>query len=476
MKIKLVIFDLDGVLVDTREHHFLALNRALNEVDERFVISKKDHLQLFDGLSTKRKLDLLSETRDLDPKLHHEIWEKKQRLTFQVIDELLTADTEISRLFKQLKQDGLKIYVCSNSIRETVKQILLKMELMQFVDYFISNQDVFSPKPHPEMYWQAMIKEKVLPKETMIVEDSYVGRTAAISSGANLCAVKSPKDVTIHKIYQHMQKPVMSARWTDESLNVVIPMAGAGSRFVNAGFSFPKPLISIGEKPMIQLALENLNVSANFIFIVRRDHYETYNLESMLKIIAPGCQIIISDGVTEGACCSTLLAEQYIDNDAPLLIANSDQYIEWESGAFFHAMNAPHIDGGILTFENTHPKWSYIRLDEHGNVAVLREKEVISNQATVGIYYWTRGADYVRYAKQMIAKNIRVNNEFYVAPVYNEAIADGLKFKSYVVDKMWGLGTPEDLQHFLNHHNVNLQYPQKVTDEQEAMELAGTNV
>lgn len=450
MNIKLVIFDLDGVLVDSREHHFLALNRALAEVDNRYVISPKEHLQLFDGLSTQRKLDLLTAQRGLDRQLHPFIWEKKQQLTFEVIDEVLEPNPRIVELFQKLKADGLKIYVCSNSIRETVKLILLKLNLMKYVDYFISNQDVISPKPHPEMYWLAMIKEKVLPKETLIVEDSYVGRTAAISSGASLCAVKSPAEVTVAKIYQDMQRQVKSAEWHDESLNVLIPMSGAGSRFVNAGFTFPKPLISIDEKPMIQLVVENLNVRANFIFIVRRDHYETYNLESMLKIIAPGCKIIITDQVTEGACCSTLLAAEYIDNEAPLLIANSDQYIEWESGAFFHAMNSPNIDGGILTFESTHPKWSYIRLDEHGNVNMLREKEVISNQATVGIYYWTHGRDYVRYAKQMIDKNIRVNNEFYVAPVYNEGIADGMKFKAYAVDKMWGLGTPEDLQHFLN--------------------------
>lgn len=470
MNIKLVVFDLDGVLVDTREHHFIALNRALSEVDEHYVISKKDHLQLFDGLSTQSKLDLLSKERGLDPKLHKSIWHKKQELTFQVIDELLQPDAEITRLFKQLKTDGLKIYVCSNSIRETVKQILLKMHLMYYVDYFISNQDVHSPKPHPEMYWRAMMTEKVLPKETLIVEDSYVGRTAAISSGAKLCAVKCPAEVTVEKIYYEMQREMASAKWSDESMNVLIPMAGVGSRFMNAGFTFPKPLVSIGEKPMIQLAVENLNVSANFIFIVRRDHYETYNLESMLKIIAPGCTIILTDGITEGACCSTLLAADYIDNDVPLLIANSDQFIEWESGAFFHSMNAPHIDGGILTFESTHPKWSYIRLDDHNNVSMLREKEVISNQATVGIYYWTRGKDYVHYARQMIAKNIRVNNEFYVAPVYNEAIEDGLKIKSYAVDKMWGLGTPEDLQHFLAHHNMDqMSYRRMVQTESELL-------
>ncbi|MDI9817837.1 MULTISPECIES: HAD-IA family hydrolase [unclassified Legionella] len=452
MRTKLVIFDLDGVLVDSREHHFIALNRALAEIDDRYVISKKDHLQLFDGLSTQHKLNLLTRERGLDSNLHQQIWQRKQELTFKVIEECLKPDPQIIQVFQQLKADGLKIYVCSNSIRETVKLILLKMGLMEYVDYFISNQDVLSAKPHPEMYWLAMIKEKVLPKETLIVEDSYVGRTAALSSGANLCAVKSPAEVTLSKIYHDLQRQIKSAKWHDNTLNVLIPMSGAGSRFVSAGFTFPKPLISIGEKPMIQLAVENLNVEANFIFIVRRDHYETYHLESMLKIIAPGCKIVITDGITEGACCSTLLAAEYIDNNAPLLIANSDQYVEWESGAFFHAMNAPNIDGGILTFESTHPKWSYIRLDEHANVALLREKEVISNQATVGIYYWTHGSDYVRYARQMIAKNIRVNNEFYVAPVYNEAIADGMKFKAYAVDRMWGLGTPEDLQHFLNNH------------------------
>lgn len=451
MTIKLVLFDLDGVLIDSREHHFVALNRALEAVDERFVISKRDHLQLFDGLSTERKLQILSDERGLDHNLHHQIWKMKQQLTFQVMNEMLQPDPQLTELFRQLKKDGLRIYVCSNSIRDTIKLVLLKMDLMQYVDYFISNQDVTSAKPHPEMYWQAMIKEKVLPKETLIVEDSFVGRTAAISSGANLCAVKSPAEVCINKVYADMNRQIISAKWTDESMNVIIPMSGAGSRFVNAGFTFPKPLISIDEKPMVQLAVENLNVNANFIFIVRRDHYEKYHMDSLLKIIAPGCKIVITDGITEGACCSTLLAAEYIDNDAPLLIANSDQYIEWESGAFFHAMNAPHVDGGILTFASMHPQWSYIRLDEHGNVNLLREKEVISNQATVGIYYWSRGKDYVHYARQMIAKNIRVNNEFYVAPVYNEAIADGLKFKSYAVDKMWGLGTPEDLNHFLQH-------------------------
>lgn len=450
MNIKLIIFDLDGVLVDTREHHYLALNKALNDIDKRYVISEKDHLTLFDGLSTARKLNMLSEQRGLDSALHEKIWRLKQKYTFKVIKEKLSPTPHITALLNKLKSDGYKIYVCSNSIRESIKLILLQMDLMKYVDQFISNEDVTSPKPHPEMYWQAMIRQKALPKETLIIEDSYVGRTAALSSGANLCAVKSPQDVTIECIYREMEKEPKSTKWEDKKMNVLIPMSGAGSRFANAGYTFPKPLISVGEKPMIQVAVENLNIDANFIFIVQKAHCENYNLKSLLRMLDTNCKIVMTDCVTEGACCSTLLAENYINNDEPLLIANTDQYIDWESGAFFHSMNAPNIDGGILTFENTHPKWSYIKLNEFGNVTDLREKEVISNIATVGIYYWRRGKDYVKYAKQMIAKNIRVSGEFYVAPVYNEAIADGLKFKSFNVEKMWGLGTPEDLQYFID--------------------------
>ena len=117
-----------------------------------------------------------------------------------------------------------------------------------------------------------------------------------------------------------------------------------------------------------------------------------------------------------------------------------------------YAFGADAIDGGILTFHSTHPKWSYARLDESGFVSEVAEKKVISEHATVGVYYWGKGSDYVKYAEQMIEKNIRVNNEFYVAPVYNEAIADGKKIRIKDIQKMWGIGTPEDLNYFLEHH------------------------
>ena len=133
-------------------------------------------------------------------------------------------------------------------------------------------------------------------------------------------------------------------------------------------------------------------------------------------------------------------------------MTNSDQFIEWNSNECLYAFSADAIDGGILTFNATHPKWSYAKVDETGFVSEVAEKKVISDQATVGVYYWKRGSDYVKYAEQMIEKNIRTNNEFYVCPVFNEAISDGKKIRVKTVEKMWGIGTPEDLNYFLDNH------------------------
>ena len=233
-------------------------------------------------------------------------------------------------------------------------------------------------------------------------------------------------------------------------MKVLIPMAGAGSRFEKAGYTFPKPLIEVNGKPMIQLVVENLNVEAEYVFIVQKEHYDKYNLQYLLNLISPDCKIVQVDGITEGAACTTLLAKEYIDNNDALLIANSDQFVDWNSNEFLYSMQAGEVDAGILTFESVHPKWSFARVNEEGLVCEVDEKKPISNKATVGIYYWKQGSDYVKYAEEMIEKDKRVNNEFYVCPVFNEAIDDGLRVKTFDIDKMWGLGTPEDLEVFLN--------------------------
>lgn len=233
-------------------------------------------------------------------------------------------------------------------------------------------------------------------------------------------------------------------------LNIVIPMAGRGSRFAEAGYVLPKPLIEIYGHAMIEYVTRNITPECEhcFIYICQREHLEKYDLEKTLRRIAPGCVIIPIDYITEGAACTVLLAEKEIDNDNPLMIANSDQFVDTDINEYLSAMEGK--DGLIMTMPANHPKWSYVKYDENNRVVLVREKEVISNEATVGIYNYSRGSDFCKFARQMIEKDIRVNNEFYVAPVYNEMIEAGLHIGFMNVgESMHGIGTPEDLDKFM---------------------------
>jgi dTDP-glucose pyrophosphorylase len=330
--------------------------------------------------------------------------------------------------------------------------MLSKIGLIEYMDLILSNEDVKNSKPHPEIYWKAMSSIGVLPDETLIIEDSPVGLQAAVRSHAEVLRVSNTLDLTLNKIENKLQKNknMKKPKWSDDKLNVLIPMAGAGSRFEKAGYTFPKPLIDVNGEPMIKVVTDNLNVDANFIYIVQKNHREKYNLDTLLNLISPNCKIVEVDGLTEGAACTTLLAKKLIDNNQPLLIANSDQFIEWDSNEFFYKMNETNAEGGIVTFRSTHPKWSFAKINEEGLVTEVAEKNPISDIATVGVYYWKRGSDYVKYAEQMIEKNNRVNNEFYVCPVFNEAIKGKTKIRIFEIEKMWGLGTPEDLNVFLS--------------------------
>lgn len=455
---KLVIFDLDGVLMDSRELHYESLNRAIKQVTNgyNYVITREEHLSKYDGLNTTKKLQMLTQDKGLHVDWYDDIWQEKQKQTFELIPAA-PKNPDILEIMHKLNAKGWKIAVASNSIRETVKLSLLCMGVLNYVDYFVSNEDVFNPKPFPEMYWKCMTMLKTLPKNTIIVEDSHIGREGALNSGAHLYPVKDAYDLKANDFLEYIEEfentgHKKTVPWRNKKMNVLIPMAGAGSRFASAGYTFPKPLIEVNGKPMIQVVVDNLNVDAHFIFICQKEHYEKYNLQSVLNLIAPGCDIVQVDGLTEGAACTTLLAKDLINSDEPLLMANSDQFIEWNSNECLYAFTADSIDGGIVTFESTHPKWSFAKLGDDGFVSEVAEKNPISNLATVGVYYWKHGSDYVKYAEQMIEKNIRTNNEFYVCPVFNEAIADGKKIRVKNIEKMWGIGTPEDLHYFLEHY------------------------
>ncbi|WP_040499732.1 glycosyltransferase family 2 protein [Helicobacter pullorum] len=232
-------------------------------------------------------------------------------------------------------------------------------------------------------------------------------------------------------------------------MNIVIPMAGLGSRFAKAGFAKPKPFIDVLGKPMIVRVLENLKCkNAKYILIARNEHLEQEKeLVKEIENNFNACFVGI-DKLTEGTACTVLYARKFINNDMPLLIANSDQIVDMDIADFIQDSIQRKLDGSILTFidKEKNPKWSFVRL-ENGYAVEIKEKEVISEFATVGIYLFSKGKFFVNGAIDMIVRNERVNNEFYTAPTYNYLIHEGLKIGHFVIDfsQMHGIGTPEDL-------------------------------
>ena len=213
---------------------------------------------------------------------------------------------------------------------------------------------------------------------------------------------------------------------------------------------------------MIQWVLENMMpktapYNLDFHLIIRTSHLAKYPVQDLLDSLPKQHTYTIhtTDGLTEGAACSVLLAQDSIRNDLPLIIVNSDQYLEWNPDDFYKCLLNPAYGGTLLTFyqPNTSDlKWSYAAVDANGEVTEVAEKKWISPYATVGLYGWRHGSDFVEFAKQMIAANRRVNNEFYVCPVYNEAIAAGQKIRTKLCKGMWGLGVPEDLETFCHKY------------------------
>jgi HAD superfamily hydrolase (TIGR01509 family) len=468
--IKAIFFDLDGVLFDGRTFHrdlFLmtALRFGLDKIDETF------HDKYLDGLSTKQKIDILIEKGFLLPKSKMDFFDIKQNLTEIALCTGHSPNTYLISVLQNLKDKGYTLVCVSNSIGTTVRQSLYTTGILEFFKRIYSNESCPHPKPSPEPYLNAFQEEGFQPSEVLILEDSIYGRTAAYLSGAHVLPIVDTMDVTLDKILNAIDlvnKGNTSAE--NKKIHVVIPMAGLGSRFTKAGYTIPKPFIPVFGKPMIQWVIDNMKVkpeiyggvkvdppyTLKFHFIVQQSHLDAYNFDELCSSCNLDYTITPITSVTEGAACSVLLAKQYINNADPLVTVNSDQFLEWDQNEFYRALCNDAFDGCISVFEQNNPsdiKWSYSKTDSKGFVTEVAEKKYISKWATTGIYGWKHGSDYVRYAEQMISKNIRVNNEFYVCPVYNEAIESGGLIRNISCKKIWGLGVPEDLETFLKNYS-----------------------
>lgn len=240
-----------------------------------------------------------------------------------------------------------------------------------------------------------------------------------------------------------------------ERLNIVIPMAGRGSRFRDVGYTVPKPLIPVHGRPMCEIVIANLRPKRphRFVFLCLAEHLKDYRLEEQLQKWSPGAVVVPVGEVTQGAACTVLLARAQIDNEAPLMIANCDQWVDLNIDRYLDFQDQAGAEGLIMTMTAADPKWSYLGFDAQGRVNRVVEKQVISDVATVGIYNFKRGRSFVEAADAMIAANERVNGEFYVAPTYNQMIAGGALIVHMSVGEidngMYGLGLPDDLNRFL---------------------------
>lgn len=238
-------------------------------------------------------------------------------------------------------------------------------------------------------------------------------------------------------------------------MQIVMPLAGRGSRFIARGIKTPKPLLEIRGKPMIKWATDTFPFfdEHKYIFLVRGDHIAEFGMDKALKKLYPNSDVTVvsTNGMTQGAACTVLLAKDLIDTDEELIIYNPDQHFSCPLEEALETKD-PDVRGMIPVFYATHPKWSYVRVGDSNIVTEVREKEPISTWATSGLYYFSYGKDFVWAAEQMIEKNIRVNNDFYICPTYNELLGRGDKVVSVESEFMWGLGTPEEVEYFEKYY------------------------
>lgn len=234
-------------------------------------------------------------------------------------------------------------------------------------------------------------------------------------------------------------------------MNIIIPMAGLGSRFPKDKYYLPKPLIDVNGKPMIVRAIESLDMDGRYYFVLRNDEFLEIT-QSIISKVVEDPKFVTVDHTTEGPACSVLLFKEYINNNQELITANCDQIMEWSSELFFH--NVRLYDGAVVTYYSDTDKNSYVKINKKGLAVQFAEKEVISNISLNGIHYWKKGRDFVSSAEEMIHANDRApNGEFYIAPSYNYMINAGKKVGIFhiPIEQHHAVGVPIDLEKFLKY-------------------------
>lgn len=230
-----------------------------------------------------------------------------------------------------------------------------------------------------------------------------------------------------------------------------MPVAGLGSRFTTVGITKPKPLIEVGGKPMVRWAADSIPCikDDDFVFVVREAHVENHQLDDRLRdIFSIAVDILVIDYLTEGPACTAQLASECVDDEEAVVITDSDHY--FESKAYCDLIQDPagSVDGAIPVFESKKEGLSYSEVDENDVIKKVKEKERISPYANIGAYYFSKFEYFSEAIDKMRKKREKVNNEYYVAPVYNELISNDKKVVARKCSKVWSLGTPKSVNEF----------------------------
>lgn len=444
MKYKKYLFDLDGVLVDTLEIQYDSTIKAILKFCNINLTNTIESI-LRSTITTKKKLQYLVEQNIILNEQILDIYNEKKIIADSKFNNLIIDDEKV-QLFSFLKKKKCKIAVVTNGNKNSAIMILKSIGLYNFLDLLITNEDVINSKPHSEPYVKAISRFGGDLENFIIFEDSETGLTSAYGTGCKVYKVKNTNEINISLIKQ----------LNNLNRNILIPAAGLGSRFQKRGFKLQKPLIKLENKTLIEHAVSSLDIEGNYIFVIRKlDSNSNIELITALRNIKPECKVIEIDYVTEGSASTCYLAKDFINNDDELIISNCDQILKWDSKKFLEYSS--NYDCSVLTYKSNEDKNSFIKIDENNKGIKIREKEVISDNALVGVHYFKKGSDFIKSYEHIFNSKIKFKNEYYVSTVCNHLINEGKDVVNYSFQEnevYYSTGTPEDYFKYMRINNL----------------------
>ena len=459
-KIQLIVFDLDGVLVESKDLHYEALNEAIRAVaGEDFVITRPEHETVYDGLSTNQKLRLMTIQKDLPLDMHRPIWLRKQELTEVMVRDQLKPDGELLATIRALKKEhGYPLAVASNCIKSSVFNILDSIGVLPLVDAYFSNEDVQHAKPAPDIYLKACSTFGVPPESALVVEDSVKGFEACVRAGCPLFKVRGPEDVRVPSIVQR----VSAINQGVKPITVVVPLAGESQQYWIDGpeavpSELPLFLSDVNGAPAIEWVLKPFLQSRyelKFVFVVKESQMQRFKLESLLpRIVGFRPTVVLPvHGETLGSLKTVLSVAEKLDGAAPVIFCNGSTVTSWLPGSSIDDLVDTRADGALTTFESNDPKCSYVRVRDGTDLVDVHEKVPVSNIATTGIYYWKSADAFLSAATSIVKRGVKHKGLYYMAPVYNEAVRAGLSFKILPAKGCWPLCSLQEVSKCAEAH------------------------